>query len=790
MSTVKISQLPLLSTINANTAQTSFIGINSPTLSTSLFTARTLAQGLYKNEILNVGNNSVALSNVIGQFTGTDPSFLQINLQNFNANGSSDYVATISDGTNDVGYINMGVNGKSYNDTATYGALKAYDGYLYSYGPSSTSSQGNLILGTASTGAKINFIVGGTQPNNIVGSMTANGLSLNTQSYIVFSDGSIQRTSAATLNYSQAGFAVANTNSANISYLYGINTTQNTRISGVDNYSTSAFATANSVGGLAQAAFNYANSSISYLQSVAIQANSNSAVLFGISATQNNSIAYLQTINDQANANISLIFGINTTQNTRISGVDNYSTSAYTQANIATGSAQAGFNLANATTGLAQAAFNRANTTVDNLSANITYIQAINNTQNTYTQGAYDKANNALANTTGSFGGSLTVAGNVTTNFVFINNDVTFQSTGVIKTSAGVNNLNDIYIQPGADIGGFTGGAVYVNSGASAFGGRGGDITLTPNTGVIAAGSVVLSGNVVANTTGTTFSVDNIKSVSTSFSGAVNITGAVRTSNIISTISSSTPATNALVEIIGSSSGTKSNPSNDGYMLHITGKDDIPSRVVIDSYGVNSYAALDGRTSRGTVASPTASQNNDVLLRISSNAYGSTGYASNGVSRIDVVATENFTDGARGSRIELYSAKNGTNTVTQIATFNANTVTFVGTVEPQKGFIYTPTTYPGAQTAIVIDFANNSLIRANCSADISVTHINYVAGKVVEMWITNNSSQSRNFVHGCSAINSTANNISYAIPSTSSIFARYTSFYNDLGNTFVSIIHA
>ena len=447
MSTVKISQLPLLSTINANTAQTSFIGIDSPTLSTSLFTARTLAQGLYKNEILNVGNNSVTLSNVIGQFSGTDPSFLQINLQNFNANGSSDYVATISDGTNDVGYINMGVNGKSYNDTVTYGALKAYDGYLYSYGPSSTSSQGNLILGTASSGAKINFIVGGTQPNNIVGSMTANGLSLNTQSYIVFSDGSIQRTSAATLNYSQAGFAVANTNSANISYLYGVNTTQNTRISGVDNYSTSAYTQANSAGTLAQVAFNYASNSVSYLQSLANQANSSIDLLFGINTTQNNSISYLQTINNQANANISLIFGINETQNTRISGVDNYSTSAYTQANIATGSAQAGFNLANATTGLAQAAFNRANTTVDNLSANITYIQAINNTQNTYTQGAYDKANNALANTTGSFGGSLTVAGNVTTNFVFVNNDVTFQSTGVIKTSAGVNNLNDIYIQ-------------------------------------------------------------------------------------------------------------------------------------------------------------------------------------------------------------------------------------------------------------------------------------------------------------------------------------------------------
>jgi hypothetical protein len=113
-----------------------------------------------------------------------------------------------------------------------------------------------------------------------------------------------------------------------------------------------------------------------------------------------------------------------------------------------------------------------------------------------------------------------------------------------------------------------------------------------------------------------------------------------------------------------------------------------------------------------------------------------------------------------------------------------------GNFYPQKGFIYTPLTYPGAQTAIVVDFANNSLVRANCSADISVTHTNYIPGKVVELWITNTSGLSRTFVHGCSSTNSTVNSISYAIPSTSTIFVRYTSFYNDLGNTFVAIIHA
>jgi hypothetical protein len=73
MSTVKISQLPLLSIVNANTAQTWFVGVDVPTLATGKFTAHTLAQGLYANEILNVGVNPVLYSNVIGQFSGDDP---------------------------------------------------------------------------------------------------------------------------------------------------------------------------------------------------------------------------------------------------------------------------------------------------------------------------------------------------------------------------------------------------------------------------------------------------------------------------------------------------------------------------------------------------------------------------------------------------------------------------------------------------------------------------------------------------------------------------------------------
>jgi hypothetical protein len=49
-----------------------------------------------------------------------------------------------------------------------YSSMKPYDAYLFSYGPSSLSASGNLVIGTASSYANIVYIVGGTVTNNIV----------------------------------------------------------------------------------------------------------------------------------------------------------------------------------------------------------------------------------------------------------------------------------------------------------------------------------------------------------------------------------------------------------------------------------------------------------------------------------------------------------------------------------------------------------------------------------------------------------------------------------------------
>jgi hypothetical protein len=214
--------------------------------------------------------------------------------------------------------------------------------------------------------------------------------------------------------------------------------------------------------------------------------------------------------------------------------------------------------------------------------------------------------------------------------------------------------------------------------------------------------------------------------------------------------------------------------------------------VLIDSIGTSNtaYSLIAGRTARGTVDTPTATQNNDILLRIAGNSYGDTGYAPFGDARIDFVATENHSDTARGSRIRFWNTPNGSNVVNEIASFNGDSVTFTGTVAPTKGFIYTPNIYPSAQTAVTISFANDSVVRAQTSAGLVVTLSSFVVGKSVEAWITNTAGGGQTFTHGCTATNSTDNSTTYTIPSTSTIFVKYWCMDGTLANTFVAITHA
>jgi len=268
MSTVKISELTLINQLNANTSNTLFVAVDIPTGVTGKFTGHTLAQGLYSNEVLNVGLNPVLYSNVAAQFSGNSGGYLQVNLQNFTGSGSTDYVASTSDSTNANSFIDMGIDGKSYNDQETYSAFKPYDGYLYVHGPTDIGYSGNLIIGTASHHANIVFMVGGTMSDNVRGYITRDGYNLlanvsvkgvlTTSVGLKFGDGSMQNTAANPIAFSQASYTQANTATTIAQSAYG---RANSEIIG-----TAAYVQANVATIIGQAAYGQANTASSLAQ--------------------------------------------------------------------------------------------------------------------------------------------------------------------------------------------------------------------------------------------------------------------------------------------------------------------------------------------------------------------------------------------------------------------------------------------------------------------------------------------------------------------------------------------
>ena len=295
MSTIKISQLPALTVLNSNTSNTLFVGVDVPSDTTGKFTATTLAAGLYSNNALVVGVNPIVFSNTIAQLSGVDPEFIQVNLQNFSNTGAGDMIITADTGTNSNSYIDLGINNSQWNPVI-YGQTSQfpYDGYLVVQGPGSVG-QGNLVVGTASVGANLVFAVGGQFQNNIVAVMSANGLVLNTQSYLTFGDGTHQNTAVSNtfVSANDAATLTAAKNYANSVVSFQSGTLSNT-INIVFNQANAAFAEANA----AFAAGNTLSGTVAIVSGVANIAlyNSTSGWNLANTAVQNTATIALSNI--------------------------------------------------------------------------------------------------------------------------------------------------------------------------------------------------------------------------------------------------------------------------------------------------------------------------------------------------------------------------------------------------------------------------------------------------------------------------------------------------------------
>ena len=710
MSTVKISQLPLISQINANTSNTLFAGVDIPTGATGKITAHTLAQGLYSNEVLNVGVNQQNLPNTIAQFALAGESYIQTNLVNTNDDGTADIVVTAnvgSGGSDSTNFIDMGWANKNYQAGLEFNnignAVQPNDGYLYVQGTNGQTT-GNLVLGTTSTGTQLKFTVGGGQASNIVARFTSTALVLNTQSHLTFSDGSNQYVAAAPANYTQSAFDAANTNATAISVIQGVNLTQNTNTTAVNQYAAAAYT----------------------------QANTNASAILGANAYSLQVNQYAAAAFAQANVTV----GVDATQNTNITAV------------------------------------------------------------NQFAQSAYNVANNALANTTGTFAGDLTTTGNVTTNFVRSRNTTINDNTPLAQFSGNLNTLN---------------------------------------------------------------------------------------------------------------------PSNSGYIIHAIGREGITSRIALDTSGAGTVPNYLTRHVRGTVAAPTPSQSGDIIGRFSSFGYGNTTFNTASDARIDMGATENFTDTAHGTSIQLWTTPVGANTIrlsTSVSSGNtslyssntyvsgnltvagttttgniipatantyslgtptsrwgdvwigpntinitdsytgnnaaltvANGVLQIGganqlqvgqlkfidntiqstspnvniqvgyttdaanvtinrnmtvtgklsvsnTIYAANGFVNKTTSYPAAQTAISINMSTDTWVKCNVGASLAITPTTFMPGAEVIVIVTNPNtgpSGTRTITHGCSALNSSVGATNFTLGATTTAFIKYYCFNGDLANTYVQV---
>jgi hypothetical protein len=105
------------------------------------------------------------LANSLAYFTGNTAQYVQVNLENIDPNGSSDYVATADVGSDETFYVDLGIQNSGQND----GNIKALDGFLLVQGNTGQVG-GNLVVGTISgtTGQETRFVAGGYDDEHVV----------------------------------------------------------------------------------------------------------------------------------------------------------------------------------------------------------------------------------------------------------------------------------------------------------------------------------------------------------------------------------------------------------------------------------------------------------------------------------------------------------------------------------------------------------------------------------------------------------------------------------------------
>jgi len=292
---------------------------------TTVTGATTLQSTLSVTNNANLGNNlTVAETTTTRNLTVNEVLTANaINVQgNFTINGTTVYNTpsfTIGAATPNInGFFNVyrspGANASIKWDQAnTYWSIADVSSNSYFYRIITTqqlSDSVNTVSSvTAATSTAANVL------NNTI--ITAN---TNMKSYVDVANTSLK---------SYVDTTIQNQITANTNLQTGINLTQNTNITSVNQYAATAYAQANVTVGVDATQ----NTNITSVNQYAATAYAQANVTIGVDATQNTRIQSNETVNNNQNTSISIIQGVDLTQNTTITAVNNYAASAYASSN-------------------------------------------------------------------------------------------------------------------------------------------------------------------------------------------------------------------------------------------------------------------------------------------------------------------------------------------------------------------------------------------------------------------------------------------------------------------------
>lgn len=173
-------------------------------------------------------------------------------------------------------------------------------------------------------------------------------------------------------------------------------------------------------------------------------------------------------------------------------------------------------------------------------------------------------------------------------------------------------------------------------------------------------------------------SVDRLGIGTTSASDRLNVIGNVTIAGV-TTIRSGIGSDQAELVINANTTTAAIQNAPSGTELHITGDNNSVTRIAQDSFGTGAYPAFTGRAARGTLASPSALQRDDILVQFAGRGYRTTNYGTDSASRLSFRAAQNYTDSASGTDMTIELAGIGTNVAREVVRVGAGGSVGIGT---------------------------------------------------------------------------------------------------------------